>query len=291
MSSPDQTIAFQGAPGAYSDLACRQVHPEMDTLPCPSFEDTFQALHDGKARLAMIPIENSVAGRVADIHHLLPHSNLHIIGEHFQRVNHHLLVLPGTKQSELTHVHSHIHALSQCRKLIRQLGVEPVVYADTAAAAIKIKNDGDPTQAAIGSALAGEVNGLESLMANIEDAEHNTTRFLIMALEGIDPAPDQGPLMTSFLFHVRNVPAALYKALGGFATNGVNMTKLESYLVGGSFQAAQFYAEVEGHPEHRNVRLALEELEFFSREVTIIGVYPQHPFRIEDAAVADDLGA
>lgn len=291
MSNPDNLIAFQGAPGAYSDLACRQVHPEMETLPCTSFEDTFQALHDGSARLAMIPIENSVAGRVADIHHLLPHSNLHIIGEHFQRVNHHLLALPGTQESDLTHVHSHIHALSQCRKLIRELGVEPVVYADTAAAAIKIKKDGDPTQAAIGSALAGEVNGLVSLRANIEDAEHNTTRFLIMSRDVANPDPHGGPLMTSFLFHVRNVPAALYKALGGFATNGVNMTKLESYLVGGSFQAAQFYAEVEGHPEHRNVRLALEELEFYSRSVTIIGVYPQHQFRIEEAAAADDLGA
>jgi len=272
-------IAFQGAPGAYSDLACRTARPELATLPCRSFDDAFAALRDGAAGLAMIPIENSVAGRVADIHHLLPDSGLHIIGEHYQRVNHHLLALPGSRIGEITHVHSHIHALNQCRRLIRELGLEPVVRIDTAGAAGEIAAAGDRTQAVIASELAGAIYGLESLRANIEDQAHNTTRFLIMAREALLPHPKASPCMTSFVFRVRNVPAALYKALGGFATNSVNLTKLESYLIGGGFDAAQFYAEVEGHPEHRGLRLALEELDFFSREVRILGVYPQHPFR------------
>jgi prephenate dehydratase len=281
MTDPRRTIAFQGAPGAYSDLACRAVRPELATLPCRSFEDAFAAVRDGLAGLALIPIENSVAGRVADIHHLLPNSGLHIIGEHYQRVNHHLLGLKGARIGRLTHVHSHIHALNQCRDLIRELGLEPVVRLDTAGAAAEIAEAGDPTQAVIASELAGDIYGLVSLRANIEDSEHNTTRFLIMAADAVVPHPKSGPCMTSFVFRVRNVPAALYKALGGFATNGVNMTKLESYLVGGRFNAAQFYAEVEGHPEHRNLRLALEELDFFSREVRILGVYPQQPYRRE----------
>ena len=253
----------------------------MNTLPCRSFEDAFAAVHGGRAALAMIPIENSVAGRVADIHHLLPGSELQIIGEHYQRINHHLLGLQGARISDLTHIHSHIHALNQCRTLIRELGVEAVVRVDTAGAAAEIAATGDKTQGVIASELAGATYGLVSLRANIEDAEHNTTRFLIMSATAVVPHPKSGPTMTSFVFRVRNVPAALYKALGGFATNGVNMTKLESYLVGGRFNAAQFYAEVEGHPEHRNVRLALEELGFFSREVRILGVYPQHPYRLE----------
>jgi prephenate dehydratase len=287
MSDPHRTIAFQGAPGAYSDLACRVVRPEMETLPCRSFEDAFAAVQNGQASLAMIPIENSVAGRVADIHHLLPGSMLHIIGEHYQRVNHHLLGLKGARIEQITHVHSHIHALNQCRGLIHELGIEPVVRLDTAGAAAEISESGDQTQAVIASELAGAIYGMVSLRANIEDAEHNTTRFLIMAKEAVVPHPKAGPTMTSFVFRVRNVPAALYKALGGFATNGVNMTKLESYLVGGRFNAAQFYAEVEGHPEQRNVRLAFEELDFFSKEVRILGVYPQHPYRWETAADED----
>ncbi len=281
MSDPQQTIAFQGMPGAYSDLACRHVHPEMTILPCHTFDDAFAAARDGAAALAMIPIENSVAGRVADIHRLLPASGLHIIAEHYQRVDLHLLAVKGASIAELTHVHSHVHALNQCRKLIRELGVEPVVHADTAGAAADVARDGDRTQGAIASELAGQTYGLESLKANIEDDEHNTTRFLVMARDAAVPDPGPGPLITSFVFRVRNVPAALYKAMGGFATNGVNMTKLESYLVGGRFLAAQFYAEVEGHPEHPNLALALEELEFFSREVTILGVYPAHPYRLE----------
>ena len=278
---PNRVIAFQGAPGAYSDLACRTARPELATLPCRSFEDAFAAVRDGRAGLAMIPIENSVAGRVADIHHLLPNSGLHIIGEHYQRVNHHLLALPGARIERLTHVHSHIHALNQCRGLIRELNLEAVVRLDTAGAAAEIAAAGDATQAVIASELAGDIYGLVSLRADIEDAKHNTTRFLIMAKEPVVPHPKSGPTMTSFVFRVRNVSAALYKALGGFATNGVNMTKLESYLVGGRFNAAQFYAEVEGHPEHKNLTLALEELDFFSREVRILGVYPQHPYRWE----------
>ncbi len=288
MSDPDKTIAFQGAPGAYSDLACRGVRPEMETLPCRSFADAFAAVRDGQAALAMIPIENSVAGRVADIHHLLPQSDLHIIGEHFQRVNLHLLGVKGARIEDLTHVHSHIHALNQCRNLIDELAIEPVVHADTAGAAAEVAARGDKTQGAVASELAGELDGLISLKSGIEDAEHNTTRFLIMAGEAIVPHPKSGPMITSFVFRVRNVPAALYKALGGFATNSINMTKLESYLIGGRFNAAQFYAEVEGHPEHQNLVLAFEELSFFTREVKILGTYPAHSFRLENAAGDED---
>jgi prephenate dehydratase len=283
-SAPDQTIAFQGAPGAYSDLACRHVFPEMTTLPCNQFDDAFAAVREKRAALAMIPIENSVAGRVADIHHLMPDSGLHIIGEHFERVNHHLLALPSATVKTIRTVRSHVHALSQCRNLIRELGLNPVVAADTAGAAAEIAERGDPTIAAIASELAGEIYGLVSLKENIEDAEHNTTRFLIMSPEPERP-PRGTPTVTTFLFRVRNVPAALYKAMGGFATNGVNMTKLESYMVGGAFAATQFYADVEAHPEDRPLALALEELAFFSREVKILGVYPAHSLRI--AASAD----
>jgi prephenate dehydratase len=279
----EQTIAFQGAPGAYSDLACRRVFPEMVTLPCSQFEDAFAAVRECHARLAMIPIENSVAGRVADIHHLMPDSGLHIIGEHFERVNHHLLSVPGATIETLRTVRSHVHALSQCRRLIRSLGLKPVVAADTAGAAAEIAALNDPTVAAIASELAGHIYGLVSLKESIEDAEHNTTRFLIMSRAPERPARGT-PTVTTFLFNVRNVPAALYKALGGFATNGVNMTKLESYMVGGEFAATQFYADVEAHPEDRPLALALEELAFFSREVKILGVYPAHPARIAASA-------
>jgi len=280
-SNPDNLIAFQGLPGAFSDLACRTVFPAMETLPCAAFEDVFAAVHDGKARLAMIPIENSIAGRVADIHHLLPDSGLHIIGEHYQRVNHQLLVCKGVRLEELKTVHSHVHALSQCRNMIRQLGLKAVVHADTAGAAMELAESGDRTMAAIASTLAAETYGLDILRDNIEDEEHNTTRFIIMAQEPIDPDPKKGPVVTSFVFRVRNVPAALYKALGGFATNGVNMTKLESYMIRGQFVATQFYADIEGHPAQTPVRLALEELGFFSREVKILGVYPASPHRFE----------
>jgi prephenate dehydratase len=275
----DDLIAFQGLPGAYSDLSCRAAYPQMRTLPCASFEDVFAAVREGKARLAMIPIENSVAGRVADIHHLLPDSGLHIVAEHFQRVNHHLLAPKGATLKTIKTVHSHVQALSQCRKLIRDLGLKAIVHADTAGAAADIAKKGDVSEAAIASSLAGEIYGLVSLKEGIEDAEHNTTRFVIMGREPVDPDPKAGPVVTSFVFRVRSVPAALYKALGGFATNGVNITKLESYMIDGHFTVAQFYADIDGHPDSRMVRLALEELSFFSREVKILGVYSASPFR------------
>ncbi len=277
--SPENTIAFQGEPGAYSHLACRTAFPDMTAVPCPTFEDTFAQVEQGLARLAMIPIENSVAGRVADNHHLLPRSNLHIVAEHFQRVNHHLLAVKGASIEQLREVHSHVEALGQCRALIRELGLTAKVEADTAGAARHVAELNDPSVAAIASELAGEIYGLESLKVGVEDAAHNTTRFVVMAREPVDPGPDDGPTMVTFVFRVRNVPAALYKALGGFATNGVNMTKLESYQLEGEFYASQFYVDIEGHPSQRPVRLALEELEFFTRELKILGVYPQHPYR------------
>jgi prephenate dehydratase len=279
MGDKQNRIAFQGQPGAYSDLACRNAYPGMETMPCASFEDAFAAVKDGRARLAMIPIENSVAGRVADVHHLMPHSGLKIIAEHFQRVNHHLLAPKGASLKTIKTVHSHVHALDQCRNVTRKLGLKRVVAPDTAGAAAEVARTGDVTRAAIASALAGEIYGLKSLKKNIEDAEHNTTRFVVLSRRGFDPNPKKGAVMTTFVFRVRNVPAALYKAMGGFATNGVNMTKLESYLVGGFFDAAQFYADVEGHPKDPPLARALEELRFFSHEVKILGTYYKHAFR------------
>ena len=272
-------IAFQGAPGAYSDMACRAKFPAMTTFPCQSFEDTFAAVNEGHALYAMIPVDNSSAGRVADIHHLLPESGLHIVGEHFQSVNHQLLAPYGADLKSIRKVHSHIQALSQCRNFLRENNLDPVVHADTAGAAAEVAHTEDPAQAAIASRLAGEIYGLRALSEDVEDAEHNTTRFLVMAKEPSDPPPDDGPVMTSMVFRVRSVPAALYKALGGFATNGVNITKLESYILDARFTVAQFYIDIEGHPDRRPVRLALEELGFFSREVRILGVYPASPFR------------
>jgi prephenate dehydratase len=277
-------IAFQGSPGAYSDLSCRTVFPGMRTMPCASFEDVFEAVRSGRAELAMLPIENSVAGRVADNHILLPNGGLHIVGEHFHRVEHHLLAPPGATLETIRTVRSHVQALSQCSRMIRRLGLKAVSHADTAGAAADIAGRGDVTEAAIASELAGSINGLVSLAANIEDADHNTTRFLVMAREPKAPPPGSS-CITTFVFRVRSVPAALYKALGGFATNGVNMTKLESYMVGGRFSAAQFYADVEGHPEERPLRLALEELDFFAREVKILGVYPANPFRRQTSQI------
>ncbi len=272
-------IAFQGVPGAYSDMACRAVFPEMATLPCASFEDTFAAVRDGKALYAMIPIENSSAGRVADIHHLLPESGLHIVGEHFQKVEHQLLAVKGATRDQVETVHSHVQALSQCRHFARREGLQPVSHADTAGAAAEVAELGDPSRAALASTLAAEIYGLQILAADVQDTDHNTTRFLIMAQEPIDPPMHNGLVITTFVFRVRSVPASLYKALGGFATNGVNITKLESYIIDGGFTVAQFYADIEGHPDDRMVRLALEELSFFSREVKILGVYPADSFR------------
>ncbi len=273
------TISFQGSLGANSDVACHAVYPEMTTLPCASFDDAFAAVGDGRARLAMIPIDNSSAGRVADIHHLMPDSGLHIIGEHFQKVDYHLLAPEGATMDTVKEVHSHVQALSQCRKYIRAAGFKPILHADTAGAAADIAERGDISQAALATELAGEIYGLQSLETDVQDTEHNTTRFIIMSKEPVDPDPAEGPVITTFVFRVRSVPAALYKALGGFATCGVNITKLESYIIDASFTVAQFYADIEGHPDQRLVRLALEELGFFSREVKILGVYSANPFR------------
>jgi prephenate dehydratase len=273
-------VVFQGQPGAYSHLACRQVCPHFEALPAESFEDAFATLREGRAERAMIPIDNSIAGRVADIHHLMPHCGLHIVGEHFLRVNHHLLAVPGARLEGIKTVHSHVHALNQCRRLLRELRITPKVHADTAGAAAQVAQAGRTDEAAIASRLAAEIYGLEILRSDIEDAEHNTTRFIILAREPVEPPPYEGPVITSFLFQVRNVPAALYKALGGFATNGVNMIKLESYVDAG-FNQAQFYAEVLGHPEQPPLKNAFEELAFFSHDVERLGVYSAHPFRFQ----------
>ncbi len=272
-------MSFQGSLGANSDVACREVYPEMSTLPCASFDDAFAAVGAGRARLAMIPIDNSSAGRVADIHHLMPDSGLHIIGEHFQKVDYHLLAPKGASMDTVKEVHSHVQALSQCRKYVRARGFKPIMHADTAGAAADIAERGDLSQAALATELAGEIYGLQSLETDVQDTEHNTTRFIIMSKEPVDPDPAEGPVITTFVFRVRSVPAALYKALGGFATCGVNITKLESYIIDASFTVAQFYADIEGHPDQRLVRLALEELGFFSREVKILGVYSANSFR------------
>jgi prephenate dehydratase len=277
--SRSNKIAFQGEPGANSHLAASDAYPNMEALPCATFEDALAAVKSGEAKLAMIPIENSVAGRVADIHHLLPHSGLYIVAEHFERVRHQLLTLPGVKLSELKTVHSHTMALGQCRKAVAALKLRPVIEADTAGAARHLRELGDRSRAAIASSLAAEIYGLKIARADIEDAEHNTTRFVVLAAKPERVRKGDGPVVTSFVFRVRNVPAALYKALGGFATNGVNMTKLESYQLEGSFNATMFYADIEGHPEERPVALALEELHFFSTEVTVLGTYPASPFR------------
>jgi prephenate dehydratase len=279
-------VAFQGQPGAYSDLACRSMFPGVKTLPCRSFEDAFAAVSEGQADRAMIPIENSVAGRVADVHHLMPGSGLHIVAEHFQRVNHQLLAVPGATLASIKTVRSHVHALNQCRNLIRELKLEPLVAADTAGAAAEIAQRNDLSAAAIASALAGEIHGLTTLKPNIEDAAHNTTRFLVLSRVADVPEAGEGGCITTFVFRVRNVPAALYKALGGFATNGVNLTKLESYMVGGHFAATEFYADADGHPDERPMRLALEELKFFTREIKILGVYPASDFRTNGAGTA-----
>ncbi len=277
-TDPD-AIAFQGRPGAYSDLACRTAFPGRPTLPCDTFEAAIDAVHTGAAALAMLPCENSLAGRVPDIHALLPGSGLSIVGEHFHRIEHCLLAIPGTKIEEIRRAHSHPVALGQVRRILRELNLAPIVEADTAGSAQLVAEWGRPADAAIASSLAADIYGLEILRANVEDAAHNTTRFYIATTTPSTPAADQPNLMTTFIFRVRNVPAALFKALGGFATNGVNMTKLESYMVGGQFTATQFLCDVEGHPEHPSLRLALEELSFFSNELRILGVYAKSPVR------------
>jgi prephenate dehydratase len=272
-------IAFQGQPGAYSDLACRNAFPGMPTLPCENFEAAIEAVRSGAAALGMLACENSLAGRVPDIHRLLPESGLFIVGEHFQRVEHCLLAPHGATIGGLRRAHSHPVALDQVRRILRELALDPVVETDTAGSAALVAKWNDPQEAAIASALAAEIHGLQILRRNIEDAAHNTTRFYVTARTASTPRPDMPDPVTTFVFRVRNVPAALYKALGGFATNGVNMTRLESYMVGGQFTATQFLCDVDGHPEQPGLRRALEELSFFSREVRVLGVYPASPFR------------
>lgn len=272
-------IAFQGFPGAYSDMACRAACPDREALPCKSFEEAFRAVREGAADLAMIPVDNTLAGRVADVHRLLGEGGLFVIAEHFQPVRHALLGVPGARIEDLRHVHSHVHALPQCRKLVERLGLTPHVHADTAGAAAEISRLGDRTQAAIASLLAAEIYGLSVLAEDVQDEKDNTTRFLIFSRNRETPPDGAGlSFMTSFLFRVRNIPAALYKALGGFATNGVNMVKIESY-VDGRFQSARFYAEAEGHADSPAVKRAMEELAFFSEDVRILGTYAAHPFR------------
>lgn len=279
MTDPSNLIAFQGAPGAYSNLACLSAFPEMTPLPCTSFEGAFGAVEDGKAKYAMIPIENSIAGRVADIHHLLPATGLHIVGEHFEPVRHFLMGPKGATLETVKRVRSHVHALGQCKKAMRELGLEAIVHVDTAGAAADLEHSTDLEESAIASSLAAEIYGLEVLRAEMEDHAYNTTRFIVLSREATMPDRGDDVAITTFVFRVRNVPAALYKAMGGFATNGVNMTKLESYMVEGEFFATQFYADIEGHPDDSRVKLALEELGFFSREFRLLGVYPGSPFR------------
>jgi prephenate dehydratase len=272
-------IIFQGELGANSHLACREAYPEYEPIPCPTFEDCFAALLAGDVDLGMIPIENSVAGRVADIHHLMPTANLHIVAEWFLPIRNQLMAPKGASLQTIKSVQSHIMALGQCRNAIRELKLKPVVAADTAGSAREVAESKDVSRAAIASRLAAEIYGLNILKENVEDEDHSTTRFVVLSREKKWVEPGNGKVITTFIFRVRNLPAALYKALGGFATNGVNMTKLESYMIGGNFFATQFYADIEGHPDDRALVLALEELAFFSKELTILGVYPAHPFR------------
>ncbi|RLQ87046.1 prephenate dehydratase [Notoacmeibacter ruber] len=285
-------IAFQGENGANSDKACRDMFPAMEPLPCPTFEEAFLAVETGAADLAMIPIENTIAGRVADIHHLLPRSRLHIVGEWFLPIRFQLMGLPGTTHQDIKTVHSHIHALGQCRKIIRQNGWKPIVAGDTAGAAREVRDSGDKTRAALAPELAAELYGLDILARDVEDTENNITRFVVLSAEADQAVRhDDVGIMTTFIFRVRNIPAALYKAMGGFATNGVNMTKLESYQLEGQFVATQFYADIEGHPDDANVALALEELDFFSDELSILGVYEAHSSRklLMDGAVLQEV--
>ncbi len=276
---PDNTIAFMGVEGANADLACRQKYPYMSTLPCASFEDVFQAVADGKAALGLIPIENSQAGRVAEIHQLLPKINLHIVGEHFQHIEHHLLAPKGATLATVKDVYSHPQALMQCRSHLRELKLTPHTYSNTAAAAADVAQWNDASKAAVASALAGELYGLVNLKPHIEDSRDNVTVFVAIAREAADPDPKEEKVLTTLLFTIRNIPAALYKSLGGFATNGVNILKLESYIPGGVSSSAQFFLTFEGHPREREVQLALEELGFFCKKVTVLGVYPADPAR------------
>lgn len=273
-------IAYQGEPGANSHIAARDRWPDHEPLACPTFEDALSAVTTGEAEIGMIPIENSVAGRVADVHHLLPTSGLHIIGEYFLPIRHQLMAIKGASLSTIKEVMSHVQALGQCRLTLRKLGLKAVTAADTAGSARLVRDLADPTKGAIASRLAAEIYGLDILAQDIEDETHNTTRFVELTRQAAWPARGSGPCVTTVVFRVRNVPAALYKAMGGFATNGINMTKLESYMIGGNFSATRFYVDCEGHPEDVGLAHALDELKFFSSEFSILGVYPAHPHRV-----------
>lgn len=277
-TDPARIVAFQGAPGAYSHLACREALPDLVPLPCASFEDAFAAVREGRAACGLIPIENSTAGRVADIHQLLPEGGLFITAEHFLRVRHQLLAPKSASLKTVKRVYSHVQGLSQCRKVIKELGLDAIVASDTAGSAKDVSERNSVEEAAIASSIAGELYGLQVLRADIEDNHTNTTRFIKLERQRRDPDVKAPHSLTAIMFRVRSVPAALYKALGGFATNGVNVVKLESYLSDG-FQVAEFYAEIEGHPAHKSVDLALQELEYFSSSLKIIGVFGAHPFR------------
>ena len=280
MTKPKK-IAFQGEPGANSHLAIVEAYPDAEPLPCATFEDALSAVSTGEASLGMIPIDNSVAGRVADIHHLMPTSGLHIVGEYFLPIRHQLVAIKGATLGTVREAHSHVQALGQCRNTLRKLGLKAVTEADTAGSARLMRDWQDPAKAAIASRLAAEIYNLDILAQDIEDETHNTTRFVMLAREPQWTRDADGKAVTTLIFNVRNLPAALYKAMGGFATNGINMTKLESYMVGGHFSATQFYADVEGHPEDPGLRRALDELAFFSTDMRILGVYPPHPTRWE----------
>lgn len=273
-------VSFQGEPGANSHLAIKEVFPHAQIVPCPTFEDAFDAVKSGEADCGMIPIQNSLAGRVAEIHHLLPTSGLHIIGEHFLPIHHQLMGIKGAKLEDLKVVQSHVQALGQCRLTLRKMGLKPETAADTAGSARIVSELNDKSRGALAPALAAEIYGLDILKADVEDASHNTTRFVVLSRQMVQAEP-QSNCVTSFVFRVKNMPAALYKAMGGFATNGVNLTKLESYMLDGHFFVTQFYAEVDGHPTDVNLKRALEELAFFSKDIKILGVYPAHHFRAE----------
>lgn len=272
-------IAFQGDPGAYSHEACQMARPEMEAIPCATFEEVIGAVRSGAADQAMLPVENSTYGRVADIHRLLPESGLHILDEAFVRVRIALMAVPGTELSDVTDVRAHLVLLPQSANFLKMHGIRGHAAADSAGAAADLARTRTPNEGVLASSLAAEIYGLEVLARGIEDHDHNTTRFVIMGREPDLTRRGGGKMMTTFVFEVRNIPAALYKAMGGFATNGVNMTKLESYMIDGSFTATRFYADIEGHPEDADVARALEELEYFTANLDILGVYPTDPRR------------
>lgn len=281
MAKKNNIIAFQGVKGAHSDMACRKAYPYMDTMAFSSFDDAIKAVEDGVASLCMIPIENSRAGRVAEIHNLLPNTNLYIVGEYFQRIEHHLLAPKGTKKSDIKQIYSHPQALMQCKDNINKIGkIERKEYSNTAAAAKDVGEWNDKSKAAIASELAAELYGLDIIKRNMEDAEDNTTIFVAMSKEAADPDPKDGKVVTSLLFTARNIPAALYKALGGFATNQVNLLRIESYIPSGKSTTAQFFISFEGHPDSRNVQLAISELGFFCQKVKVLGVYTADENRV-----------